>query len=114
MNILQNTKLNLLKKLALVSIILLTSTNSLAEPNLKEKIYTQEGYPYAGLVERSEEVSIFYTKGEDNVSCRVEVSQHGQVWKGEKHSTSLKKFTQKPLRVCMDRVDAKKLLANTF
>jgi hypothetical protein len=54
MNILQNTKRNMLKKLSLVSIILLTCTNSLAELNLKEKIYTQEGYPYAGLVVRSE------------------------------------------------------------
>jgi hypothetical protein len=42
------------------------------------------------------------------------VSQNGEVWQGKKHSTSLKKFTQKPLRVCMDRVDAKTLLANTF
>jgi len=114
MNILQNTKRNMLKKLSLVSIILLTCTNSLAELNLKEKIYTQEGYPYAGLVDRSEEVTIFYTEGVDNVSCRVEVSQNGEVWQGKKHSTSLKKFTQKPLRVCMDRVDAKTLLANTF
>jgi hypothetical protein len=42
------------------------------------------------------------------------VSQNGQIWQGEEIQTSLKKFTQKPLRSCMDRDEAKKLLANTF
>ena len=102
------------KILLLTSIILFTSTNSLAELNQTEKVYTQEGYPYEGLVDRSEQVRIFYTKGVDNVSCRVEVSQNGQIWLGEEQITNLKKFTQKPLGACMDRVDAKKLLANTF
>jgi hypothetical protein len=107
-------KVSIMKILAFTSIILFTSTNSLAELNQTEKVYTQEGYPYKGLLDRSEQVKIFYTKGIDTVSCRVEVSQNGQIWQGEEHNTSLKKFTQKPLGACMNRVDAKKLLANTF
>jgi len=100
--------------LAFASIILFTSTNSLAELNQTEEIYTQKGYPYEGLVNRSEEVTIFYTRGADNINCRVEVSQNGQIWKGEERNPNLKEFTQKPLRSCLNREDAKKLLANTF
>tara|TARA_R110002167_G_scaffold9923_14_gene45772 strand:- start:693 stop:1049 length:357 start_codon:yes stop_codon:yes gene_type:complete len=104
--------------LTLASILLFTSTSSLAEVNPTEKVYTQNGYPYQGLVDRSEQVTIFYTKGADkgaeNISCRVEVSQNGQIWQGEERITSLKKFTLKPLRACIDREEAKKLLAKTF
>lgn len=107
-------KTNGLKILILALIPFFTSTNSLAELNQAETVYTQNGYPYEELVERSEEVIIIYTERADKVSCRVEVLQKGQIWKGQEHNTSLKKFTQKPLRACMDRVDAKKLLANTF
>jgi len=107
-------KSSILKILSLASIILFTSTSSLAELNQIEKVHTQKGYPYEGLVDRSEQVTIYYVEGTDNISCRVEVSQKGQIWQGEERSTSLKKFTQKPLRSCMDRKDAKKLLANTF
>lgn len=105
---------SILKILTLASILLFTSTNSLAELNHTEKVYTQKGYPYEGLVDRSEQVTIFYTKGADNISCRVEVSQDGQIWQGEERNTSLKKFTLKPLRACIDREEAKKLLAKTF
>jgi hypothetical protein len=111
---LRNEKYSIFKILTFASIILLTSTNSLAELKSIEKVYAQKGYPYEGLVNRSEQVTIFYIKGTDNISCRVEVSQNGQIWQGEERSISLKKFTQKPLRSCMDREDAKQLLANTF
>ena len=105
---------SIFKILTLASIILFTSSNSLAELNLTEEVYAQKGYPYEGLVDRSEQVKIFYTQGTDKISCRVEVSQNGQIWLGEEHNTSLKKFNQKPLRVCMNREEAKKLLAKTF
>ena len=105
---------SLLKTLLLTSILLFTSTSSLAELNQVAKVYTQKGYPYEALVNRSEEVTIFYTESVDNISCRVEVSQNGQIWRGEERSASLKEFSQKPLRACLDRVDAKNLLANTF
>lgn len=114
MNKSHTEKTGIIETLTLVSMLLFTSTNSLAELNQIEEIYTQKGYPYEGLVDRSEQVTIFYIKGTDNISCRVEVSQGGQIWQGEERSISLKKFTQKPLRACMDREDAKQLLANTF
>jgi len=114
MNMSNIAKSGILKALTLASIVLFTSTNSLAELNQTKYVYTQKGYPYEGLVDRSEEVTIFYTQGTDNITCRVEVSQDGQIWKGEERNTSLKKFTQKPLRACLDRTDAKRLLANTF
>jgi hypothetical protein len=114
MNNTHNNKLGMFKTLTLASVILLTSTNSLAEITHVETVNTQEGYPYEGLVERSEEVKIFYTQDSNNVNCRVQVSQNGQIWKGEERGTTLKKFNQKPLNSCMDRFDAKKLLADTF
>lgn len=114
MNKAKNLSRNIFKALALTSILLFASSNSLAELNKVEKIYTQKGYPYEGLVNRSEAVTIFYTENVDNINCRVEVSQNGKVWRGEKHSTNIKTFTKKPLRACLNRVDAKKLLAQTF
>lgn len=104
----------MIKILTLSTIMLFTSTSSLAEPKQIDKVYTEKGYPFSGLVDRSEEVKIFYTELTDNITCRVEVLQNGQIWRGEEHSTSLKEFTVTPLRACMARVDAKKLLANTF
>lgn len=114
MNISLIEKNSIFKIFSLASILLFTSTYSLAEVNQDKGLHIQKGYPYEGLVDRSEQVTILYTKGADNISCRVEVSQNGKIWKGEKIHTSLKKFTQKPLRSCMDREEAKKLLAKTF
>lgn len=114
MNKLHSKNKSSFKILTLASTILLLSNSSLAELNQLDKVYTQQGYPYQGLVERSEQVTIFYTEKAENISCRVEVSQNGQVWQGEVRTTSVKKFTHKPLRVCMNREDAKKLLAKTF
>jgi hypothetical protein len=107
-------KASILRIFTLASALLLTSTNSLAELNTTEKLYIEKGFPYEGLVDRSEDVRIFYKAIADNISCRVEVLQDGQTWKGEERNISFKKFTQKPLHACLDRDDAKKLLANTF
>jgi hypothetical protein len=107
-------RLNKFKTLTLASVITLASTYSLAELNQVKKVYTQNGYPYEALVDRSQEVKIFYTEQENNVRCRVEVIQDGQVWKGEAQIASAKKFSEKPLRACINRNDAKKLLAKTF
>jgi hypothetical protein len=80
MNNTHNNKSGMLRIFTLASIILLASTNSLAEITHVETINTQEGYPYKGLVDRSEEVTIIYTQGSNNVSCRVQVLQNGQTW----------------------------------
>ena len=107
-------KSSMLRIFTLALILLLTATSSLAELNPSERLYIEKGYPYEGLVDRSEEVRIFYKELADNISCRVEVSQDGQTWKGEERNISSKKFIRKPLHACLNREDAKKLLANTF
>lgn len=94
--------------------IITISTNSLAEVNIIEKMYTQQGYPYAGLVKRSEVVKVFYQEVGTNVNCRVEVSQDGETWRGEAQTTSAKKFNLTPLKTCLNRQAAKQLLAKTF
>lgn len=101
----RSVKNSRLKLVTLISVIVFTSTNALAEINFQGKVQTQRGYPYEGLVNRSEEVKIFYTELAQSITCRVEVLQNGKIWQGEEHSTTAKKFTQKPLRVCMDRVE---------
>jgi hypothetical protein len=107
-------KTSILKILTLTSTLLFASTNSLAEVTQDKKLHIQKGYPYEGLVNRSEQVKILYTEEGSSVNCHVEVSQKGQIWQGKERSISLKKFTQKPLRACIDREEAKKLLAKTF
>ena len=114
MNKLSIKKSAIFKIVVFTTIMLFTATSSLAELKQTEKVYTKKGYPFGGLVDRSEEVKIFYTEQADNITCRVEVLQNGKVWQGEEHRTSLKEFTATPLRVCMERGDAKKLLASTF
>ena len=114
MNKQHTVKSKIFKIIAMTSALLLVSPHSLAELNLTEKIYTQKGYPYQGLVDRSEQVTIFYKESINNVRCRVEVSQNGEVWRGVEREISLKKFSNKPLSACLKRGDAKKLLAKTF
>lgn len=92
----------------------LTSTYTLAKVDNSETVYTQQGYPYAGLVKRSELVKIVYTETGGDINCRVEVLQDGKVWQGEANTTSAKKFNQKPLSSCLNRQSAKQLLANTY
>lgn len=107
-------KFGFFRILTIALTLLLASSNSLAELTQIQKVYTQKGYPYGGLVDRSEQVTILYTVSSDTISCRVEVSHNGQIWKGEQKNTSLNKFTQKPLHSCLEREQAKKLLAKTF
>lgn len=114
MNIKSNRLANTLKLLALGSILLFSSANSLAELTQVETVYTQKSYPYGGLVQRSDQVRIFYSQSDDNINCRVEVSNNGNIWRGSEHNTSEKEFSLAPLSACMDRVDAKRLLADTF
>ena len=109
-----SNKISVLGMSTLGLLLFFTSLHSLANINRGTDIYIQKGYPYEGLVHRSEEVRIFYTNMENQVSCRVEILQKGKVWKGEAQQASLKKFKEKPLRTCLDRDEAKQFLANTF
>ena len=93
---------------------LVISTNSLAELNQVEKINTAQGYPYGTLVKRSDEVKIFYKETANNINCRTEILQNGELTKGAVQTISLKKFKQKPLGACLARPLAKKLLAQTY
>jgi hypothetical protein len=90
------------------------SSNSLAKLNHIEKMYSQEGYPYADLIRRSEKVNLIYTESENEVNCRVEISSDGRVWQGQNRVAKLKNFKNKPLHSCLTRPEAKKLLANIY
>jgi hypothetical protein len=110
-------KLNNTLALTIILALILSvffSTNSLAKLNEMEKIHTQEGYPYADLIRRSEQVNLIYSQSKNEVNCRVEVFNNGQVWKGSERVTKLKNFKDKPLHSCLARPAAKKLLASTY
>jgi hypothetical protein len=110
-------KFNYRSALTIVSVLTFStffSTHSLAKLNFVGKIHTQEGYPYADLIRRSEQMNLIYTKSENKVTCRVEVSNNGQVWQGPEHVTKLKNFKNKPLYSCLARPAARKLLASTY
>jgi hypothetical protein len=110
-------KVNKTSTLTIISLLLFGvffSTNSLAKLNNVEKINTQEGYPYADLVRKSEQLNLIYTKSDNEVNCRVEISKNGQVWQGQKQVAKLKDFKNKPLRSCFSRLEAKKILASIY
>jgi hypothetical protein len=117
MSYIKGNKFNNTSTLSIVSLLALTvlfSSNSLAKLKPIEQINSQEGYPYAGLIQRSELVNLIYTESKDEVNCRVEITNNGQVWKGTQQVAKLKNFKSKPLHSCLPRAAAKKLLASTY
>lgn len=100
-----------MKKLMLSLFALSLSAPTVAT-EMAADIYTQAGYPYADLVRRSDSVRLVYADQKDKVSCRTEVQKQGQVWQGEAKEVSKKAFAKKPLQACLDRQQAKTILAD--
>lgn len=88
---------------------------SLAEVNNEAKLYTQEGYPYGPLIQRIDSVKIRYSElGNKQMKCSTELRNNSQVWTTEVRQVSAKKFNKTPLKVCLERDLAKRILAGTF
>lgn len=100
----------LLKTLILLS---LSSISLMASAELS-MVFTEKGYPYKNLVNRTESVKIFYTEKDHEVSCRVEVEVDGTNWKSAKQQVSKQAFSETPLASCLSRDRAKQILAATF
>tara|TARA_R110001606_G_scaffold200987_3_gene348989 strand:+ start:1043 stop:1375 length:333 start_codon:yes stop_codon:yes gene_type:complete len=100
-----------ISSLTILTLTLSVETN--AQQTL-EKLYSQTGYPYESLVKRSKLVRILYRQNGEQVSCRTEVSQDNTVWKGEERHAKHNDFITTPLRACLGRSEAKRLLKNTY
>ncbi|MGY0582009.1 MAG: hypothetical protein ACW7DP_04105 [Paraglaciecola chathamensis] len=94
-------------------VILLMSHSSYAVQPL-EKLYALPGYPYEPLVRRAEKVAITYKQEGNMVRCNAEISQHDTHWKSEPRLIGQEAFDDAPLRSCLDRSDAKKLLKASY
>lgn len=92
---------------------LLMSHNSYAVQPL-EKLYTLPGYPYEPLVRRAERVAITFKQEGNMVRCRAEINQRNTYWKSKPRLVGQEAFNEAPLRSCLDRSDAKKLLKESY
>lgn len=79
-----------------------------------EKLYTKTGYPFEPLVKRSQLVRILYQRQDETVTCRTEITQGSIVWEGQEKKARHDDFITEPLRSCLERSDAKRLLKNTY
>ncbi|REL35935.1 hypothetical protein [Thalassotalea euphylliae] len=99
-------------------ILLSITTGLLAAPNDSklEKVYSHQGYPYKQLISRANEVKLSFTETESNstVTCRVLVQLNNQLFESAQVSVTQQAFAEKPLASCLDRQQAKKLLAASF
>lgn len=87
---------------------------ALAAKNTLEKLYSYAGYPYQDLVRRATLVKIVYSQHGDEMTCRAEVTQNEQIWRGQVTSAKRQNFIAEPLRSCLNREEAKILLKKTF
>lgn len=79
-----------------------------------EKLYSEKGYPYKELIQRSDSVKIFYTEKDALVNCKVEVNNQQDVWTSTAVSITKDSFTEAPLASCLKRNKAKEILASTY
>ncbi|WP_166425238.1 hypothetical protein [Paraglaciecola sp. 20A4] len=97
-----------------LTILILTLSVEANGQQTLEKLYTQTGYPYEPLVKRSKLVRILYRQNGQQISCRTEISQGDSVWEGKGRHAELNDFITTPLRACLGRSEAKRLLKNTY
>ena len=79
-----------------------------------DKVYSNQGYPYKLLINRADEVKIFYRENATGIYCHVEVSRDKEKMLSTEVQVSAQQFSQKPLASCLPREQAKNLLAYSF
>lgn len=102
----------MLKTLLLLSIFI--SGNIFASTNSQEMVFSQEGYPYSNLIQKSEQVRILYSDKNGGIECRIEVINGQASWILNKQWVSKKKFDEQPLRSCVDRNEIKEILVTLY
>lgn len=89
------------------------ANSNLVNINLNEKIFTQKGYPYKDLVQRTELVKLHYNDAGESVNCSVEIISGSQVWFSPSLNISKRSFKKAPFASCIERSFAKKVLNST-
>lgn len=79
-----------------------------------EKIYSEKGYPYKEVINRTNEVKIIYTENSQQVACKVLISLQNGTYQSTEKEVSKKAFDSAPLASCLARSEAKTVLAKTF
>lgn len=77
-------------------------------------LFSEKGYPYKDLIQRTESVKIIYTEDNQEVTCKVAVTSHDHNWQSNTKTVNHKAFEQAPLASCLTREEAKNLLAQTY
>lgn len=103
-----------MKYLAVIAILVASTLMVTIAQAKADKVYSAQGYPYKLLINRADEVKIFYREHKEGISCHVQVSRNREKMISANVEVSAEQFEQLPLASCLPRKAAKALLANTF
>ena len=103
-----------MKQLSAFLLFSVVTATSLVNASEYPMVFTDKGYPYKDLIQRTEEVKIIYTENDQSITCRVEVNIDGVDLTSQKLTISKKAFKETPLASCISRKRARQMLAATF
>ncbi|GAA6186474.1 MULTISPECIES: hypothetical protein [Alteromonadaceae] len=103
-----------MKNLILITLVLLSLNLNAKNSEQLETKYSNQGYPYKMLIDRSDSIKILFTEKSESVRCAVRFNQ-GDI---EQQTTYLDvnktDFKKQPLVSCLPRFQAKAWLKRTF
>jgi len=75
---------------------------------------TALNYPYKNLINRTDDVKIFYTTNNDNLTCRVEIKLDKMKWASVEKKINKTFFYHDPLTNCLSKESAEQILLQSF
>ena len=77
-------------------------------------INAANGYPYQNLMNRADEVKVFYITNGGSFTCNVQVTKGKRVWNSIEIKAEKVSFDKEPLVNCLSVEDAEQLLIQTY
>lgn len=74
------------------------------------KVQFASHYPYKNLIERTDDINVFYTIENDNLTCKVEVKLDNMKWESVNKEISKTIFNHDPFTHCLSRESAEQIL----
>ncbi|WOH37264.1 hypothetical protein RI844_18175 [Thalassotalea fonticola] len=105
-----NATINIFKNIALISIFLFLNLANAEHITVD----TANKYPYNDLINRTDDVKVFYTNNDEKFSCKVEIVLDKMKWVSTEKKISKEFFYNDPLSNCLSRDKAKQILFQTF
>jgi len=99
------------KKLQYLLIIISTFSFGYVQANEELKLYSSAGYPYENLIRKAKAINVLFIEKSDGISCRVQATWSAKQKITNRVFVSKEEFTQTPLKSCLPRKEAKKLLS---